>query len=195
MARGYVNGDDVVGPVVLTARSKDVQLTGFTQALNLSVERGDIELRPGKVPTGKMDVTTRSGHIELALPDGAKFNLRAVVQKGEMQNDFGSQLTLSNDGRGATLTGGVGDGPQIALNTDRGSVTVRKATGTDAIAPLPPLQPRVPRPPGHGRDHDKAKVEDIVERHADRLEKHLESIGAHIDRKAQDLERSVNRHF
>jgi hypothetical protein len=146
----------------MTSKSKDVQISDFTNTLELSLERGDIELRPGKLPLAKIDVRTRNGAIDLALPTGAKFDLRAKVDKGEVQNDFGAPLQTDTEGRGATIRGLSGDGPQVVLNCDRGSITVRKGS-TFAPAkepklpveveapeapPAPPKSPRVPAPTG-----------------------------------------------
>lgn len=139
MARGYFNGVNLVGPVQVNARSKDIQISDFTQSLEVTLERGDIELRPGKLPLAKMDVRTRNGDIDLAMPAAAKFALRADVQKGEVTNDFGTVIQTDSAGRGASMRGSVGDGPAIVLNTDRGSVTVRKALGEYA-SPLNPRQ-------------------------------------------------------
>ena len=142
MARGYFRGTNLVGPVQLTARSKDVEISGFTQSLDLSIERGDIDLRPTHMPLSKMDVRTGNGEVSLALPAGSKFDLRATVQKGEAQNEFGDPIRAETSGRGATLRGGAGDGPAIVLNADHGSVIVRKGDG--ALPPLPPLPPVAP---------------------------------------------------
>jgi hypothetical protein len=150
VGRGYVNGDNVVGPIVINARSKDVQINDFTNNIEVQLERGDVELRPGKVPVPKMDVTTRAGHIDLALPDGAKFTLKATANKGEVTNDFGSPLQVNEEGRGAVLSGNVGDGPALTLNTDRGSITVRK--GSALASPLTPQQLDQPRAPKKSRE-------------------------------------------
>jgi hypothetical protein len=170
MARGYFNGVNVVGPVQVNARSKDIQISDFTQSLEVTLERGDIELRPGRVPLAKMDVRTRNGDIDLAIPAAAKFALRADVQKGEVNNDFGTAVQTESAGRGASMRGTVGDGPAIVLNADRGSVTVRKATGeyasplgprqgsmnSDAELPEPGKLPKAPKPPA---PPEKLKVE------------------------------------
>jgi hypothetical protein len=147
LGRGYVTGENLVGPIAVNARSKDVQINEFTNNIEIQVDRGDVELRPGKVPVAKMDVNTRSGHIDLALPEGAKFVLKATVNKGEVTNDFGAPLRVSDEGRGATLSGTVGDGPTLTLSTDRGSVTVRKGSAvlSSPLTPEPP--PRAPAPP------------------------------------------------
>jgi hypothetical protein len=159
VGRGYVNGENLIGPILVRARSKDVQINEFTNNIEVQIERGDVELRPGKAPLPKMDVNTRAGHIDLALPEGAKFALRATANKGEVTNDFGSPLQVSEEGRGATLTGNVGEGPALTLTTDRGSITVRKGSAV-AVSPLtpqglprqnPPLPPELPPPPAAPR--------------------------------------------
>lgn len=186
MARGYLNAENIVGPLVLNAKSKDVQIAGFTQSVSLNLERGDIELRPGKLPLGRMDVVTRSGHIEFAVPDGAKFEMKANVHRGEVQNDFGSPLMVSSEGRGGTILGVIGDGPQIVLSTDRGSVTVRKASGADILTPMPPRPPLPPR--------DKAgNVEDIVDRHAEAIERRADELARRLEAGADRLHRKIEK--
>jgi DUF4097 and DUF4098 domain-containing protein YvlB len=127
--RGSLTARNVIGPMKLTTRSTDVTLDGFTEGLDLNVDRGDIELRPQRVPLGRIAVHARSGRIELALPESAKFALNAVTSNGEVDNQFGDVLKESSRGRGARLEGSVGDGPDVSLITQHGSITVRKASG------------------------------------------------------------------
>jgi DUF4097 and DUF4098 domain-containing protein YvlB len=127
--RGNVSLQNVVGPLRLNTRSSDVSLDGFTNGLELSVDKGDIELRPGHLPLGKMSVRTRSGNIELALPQTANFALSAITNHGEVDNSFGEALKQRSEGPGAKLEGSVGVGPDVTLTTNRGSITVRKAGG------------------------------------------------------------------
>jgi DUF4097 and DUF4098 domain-containing protein YvlB len=126
MDLGDFNGTDLVGPVRLVTRSKDIHLDGFTQSLELETERGDIELKPGNVPLAKIDARSRSGNIELELPEAAKFEMRASTTRGEVQNEYGTPLETRTEGHGGTLKGKVGDGPVITITTDRGAVTVKK---------------------------------------------------------------------
>ncbi|MGI8745150.1 MAG: DUF4097 family beta strand repeat-containing protein [Bryobacteraceae bacterium] len=129
IAVGSFTGNNIVGPIRLNARARDVQISDFTQALELTLDRGDIELRPGgKGPLPKMDVRTRSGDIDLALPALAKFDLRLTTNKGEAHNEFGSPLSVEEDHRGGAIVGSVGGGPQLRLQTDRGTATVRKSS-------------------------------------------------------------------
>lgn len=147
VSRGDVTGNNIVGPIRLKARSSDVQLSGFTQSLDLTLDRGDIDLKPGKnLP--KMEVHTRSGDIDLALPADAKFDLRAATEHGDASNEYGDPLREGEAGHGAAITGTTGAGPQLRLETGRGTVTVRKTSADDATTlPEVPSTPNPPKPP------------------------------------------------
>jgi len=150
ISRGEYNGHGIVGPIRFKAHSSDVQLSDFTQSLELTLDRGDIDLKPGKnLP--KMDVRTRSGDITLALPTGVKFDLRASTNRGDAENEYGDPLHQQESGRGNIIQGSTGGGPQLHLETDRGSVTVRKAaageTTTFPDIPSAPIPPKPPKPP------------------------------------------------
>lgn len=146
MGLGEFSGANVTGPIRLSAKSRDVQLADFSQSLDLNLDRGDVELRPGKnVP--KMEVhIARNGDIDLGLPTGAKFDLKATTARGEAHNDYGPPLTTNESNRGAIVEGtSSGGGPQIRLETARGTVTVRKASADELSNP--PEPPKAPKSP------------------------------------------------
>jgi DUF4097 and DUF4098 domain-containing protein YvlB len=151
LALGNVTGSDLVGPIVLTARNRDVELSDFTQGLDITLDRGDVELRPGRVPLGKMDVRTRKGNIELALPKAAKFELKATTARGEIENEYGDPLHVTSSGENNQAVAAVvgSGGATVTLNTDRGGITIRKGEGpTVSEAPKPPAPPtRLAKPP------------------------------------------------
>ena len=153
-SRGEFTGSNIVGPVRLKARSSDVQLSDFTQSLDLTLDRGDIDLKPGKnLP--KMDVHTRSGDITLALPPGAKFDLRASTAHGEADNEYGDSLREQEAGHGNIISGSTGGGPELRLETGRGSVNVRKASAeeTTTFPDIPSAPPKPPNPPSLKVEH------------------------------------------
>jgi len=125
--RGSFTAQDVVGPVTLTTHSTDVSFDGFSAGLELTVDRGDIDIRPNRSPLSKIAVHATSGNIELALPQTAKFALNASTERGEIENDFGDSLKESSSGHGAKLEGTVGLGPDVNLETNHGTITVRKS--------------------------------------------------------------------
>lgn len=151
LAGGSMTGSDVTGPLVLRAKSKDVELNGFTDTIDVDVDRGDITLRPSGTGFGKMEAKTNAGEIELILPTAAKFDLAAKTRRGDIENDYGAPLLKKSEERGGTLSGSVGSGPRLLLETDRGEIRVRKSDdrlGTsdapkpaEAIPPTPALPP------------------------------------------------------
>ncbi|HYP08280.1 MAG TPA: DUF4097 family beta strand repeat-containing protein, partial [Bryobacteraceae bacterium] len=147
VGRGFVHGETVDGPVVVRGHGNgccDVRMTEFNSSLLVQVERGDLDLRPA-APMPKIDVDLRNGDVDLYLPRGAKFNLKARTSRGELENDYGDPLQVHNEGQhGGTLTGNVGDGPSVTISTDRGRVSVRKS---DEEPPAAPLAPQAPTPP------------------------------------------------
>ena len=138
---GAMTGTNVSGPVRFSSsRSRDVRLDRFTGALDLSLDCGDVTLRPATLPLSGISVHNRSGEILLELPEAARFDLKAATHKGELNNDFGSVLkteyTSSNHESG-TIAGSAGAGPQIVLSTDHGSVTIRKDSGSPVATVVP----------------------------------------------------------
>ena len=149
MGAGELTGENVVGPVRLTARSRDIHLSNFSQSLELNLERGDIQVSPGKT-IAKMDIKiAHSGDIELGLPDNAKFDLQARTERGEAHNDYGSVLKVSDERHGASIVSlGSSGGPQLRLETARGTLTVRKGGIEEVQPPLtPPAAPKAPKAP------------------------------------------------
>jgi DUF4097 and DUF4098 domain-containing protein YvlB len=118
--------NNVVGPVRLVTRSRDIHMEDFTDSLELEVERGDIELKPGKATPPKMDVHARNGNVELQLPAGLPFNLKASSMQGEVRNDYGDGIETLGEGRTSSLRSVHPSGSEISLTTDHGSVSVSK---------------------------------------------------------------------
>lgn len=150
MTRGELTGNSVTGPLTVQSRLKDVRLSDFTDTVEIDVDRGDIELRPGKLPLAKVDVRTRNGDIELALPESARFNLDAKTDRGELDNSFGGSIQQESHDRGGTMRSSNGQGPVLKVHTDRGKIFVRKAGSNDKDwdmgVTLPPRPPNPPQP-------------------------------------------------
>lgn len=127
MDLGELNATNLIGPVRVVTKSHDIHIEDFTQSIELETERGDIDLKPGKLPLAKIDARSRSGNIELELPEAAKFEIRATTSRGEAQNEYGAPLESATVGEGGTVKGKVGNGPVITITTDRGAVTVKKS--------------------------------------------------------------------
>jgi len=138
MTLGNFTGSKLTGQTHLTGRSRDVEISDFTGALDVSVQRGDLNIRPG-LPLGRIQARSRSGDIRLSLPVAAQFSLNASTNHGEISNPFGGGLTVEANGRRGALRGSVGSGPAIELETQRGDITVQKAVTAGVNAPLEKL--------------------------------------------------------
>jgi DUF4097 and DUF4098 domain-containing protein YvlB len=123
---GDLKMNNVSGPVRFSTGTRDIEATDVTNGLDLTVNRGDINVTASKSPLPKIDIHSHNGDIVLSLPDKAGFELKGSTSQGEVENDFGSQLQTQTSGRTATIQGQTGSGPQIVLTTDRGTVSIKK---------------------------------------------------------------------
>lgn len=139
MSLGDFNGSKLTGPTHLTRRSSDVEISDFSGPLDISLERGDLNLSPGS-PMGSIQAHLRSGDIRLSLPAAAQFSLNASTNNGEVSNPFGGGFKVEASGRKGALRGSVGSGPAIDLETQHGDITVQKAVAAGGNVPLEKLE-------------------------------------------------------
>jgi DUF4097 and DUF4098 domain-containing protein YvlB len=144
---GDLQGSDVIGPLRLNTRSKDIRLTGVSGDVRLEDENGSVELRMNKL--GSVQVENRKGDIQIYLPDKAGFQVDARARNGEVQSDF-DQIKIDNSNDEAVGTGSVGGGgPHLVVNNEHGTIEIRKASSVAEApeAPIPPKAPKAPRAP------------------------------------------------
>lgn len=142
---GDLNASELVGPLRLTTRSKDIRLTGISGDVRLQDEDGSVELRMNKL--GSMQVDNRKGDIQIYVPDKAGFQVDARSRNGEVQSDF-DQLKIDNSNDQAIATGTVGaGGPRLVVNNEHGTIEIRKASSLaeDSESPKAPKPPKAPR--------------------------------------------------
>lgn len=153
LSDGDLEVEDILGPMKLRSRSKDVRVSGFATPVEIELDRGDIELSPGSSMLSAITAKTSSGAVVMHLPENAKYDLDAVTRRGEIENEFGSPLDRHEEDRGGWIRGKNG-GPKVVLETGRGRMTVtrggtmssRMETGAVA-APRAPRAPEAPKPP------------------------------------------------
>lgn len=129
---------NAAGPVEVRTRSKDVELAEIAGSIKVETDRGDVAVRQSSAPKAPIQVEVRSGNIDLALPAGAAFSLQAETVRGTVVNDFNPALQEAETGRGATLQGVFGAGPEIRLKTARGELSIRKIAPIETAAPARP---------------------------------------------------------
>ncbi len=133
--RGNLVADGIEGPLRLKTRTRDVELADFTGPLQVELERGDVVLRPGRIPSDPLTVTVGSGDIELTVPAGARFGLLAVAERGEIRSELGETYRLTTGEQGAKLEGPGAGKPLVTLRTERGTITLRKTSAEGARQP------------------------------------------------------------
>src|SRR5271170_676804 len=154
---GDLQASDVIGPLRLNTRSKDIRLTGVSGDVRLQDENGSIELRMNKL--GSMQVDNRKGDIQIYVPDKAGFQVDARARNGEVETDF-EQLKIDNSNDQAIATGTVGSGgPRLVVNNEHGTIEIRKVSSLpeESEAPPAPKALKVPRAP------EKPKTPQVTE--------------------------------
>jgi DUF4097 and DUF4098 domain-containing protein YvlB len=126
MDLGTLKMTNVSGPVRFKTGSRDVEVSDVTDALDLTLDRGDVQVTASKSPVPKIDVHLRTGDISVALPARAGFEIDGSTSQGDVENNFGPPLETQSSGRTASIKGQNGAGPRITLVTNRGDVSVKK---------------------------------------------------------------------
>ena len=118
---GGVDARTLAKGAVIRASGDDVVIDGFKGGLDIQSDRGGVRLTPAGPVDAAINVRTIHGGIELAIPDGSRFNLDATSAGGEVQaNIAGFTTTESGSARvRGTMNGG---GSAVVLVADRGDV-------------------------------------------------------------------------
>lgn len=120
-----LHADQIMGPLHLTTRSKNIRLDQVSGDVRLQDNNGTIEVIMRAL--GNVQIDSRNGDIQLSLPEKAGFRLDAFTRDGEIQSDFPG-LNVSNDEHQAKASGSVGNGAaHIVLNNEHDGIEIRKA--------------------------------------------------------------------
>jgi len=132
-ASGELNSEDLRGRTVrVETASGDIQLTGCFDAVRAGTASGDIDLdgtvrelfcttASGDVEAGlqtvpeKMEMSSKSGDCQVAMPDGEGFALQFSTVSGELDSDF-------------PLVGPIGKRSGEAIHLDGGGRTFRMSS-------------------------------------------------------------------
>jgi hypothetical protein len=146
-----LHASDVVGPLHLSTRSKDIHLDGVQGDVRVQNENGSVELRITQL--GSVQVENRSDDIQLYLPDKSGFVMDAHARNGEIQSDF-SEINVQGSDDDSTAKGTVnGGGPHVVIQNEHGGIEIRKGSAAPAPEPAPapmtkPAKPAKPPRPG-----------------------------------------------
>jgi Toastrack DUF4097 len=138
---------DTTGDLSLTTRNKDVRIENVQGSVQIHNRNGDVSIHCSQPPRGAIEITDRSGSINLYLPGRSAFSLKATALNGDISSAFQAPgLHLSEQGSNSSMQGSVGSGgPQIVLSTTYGTIRIMR---TPPVPPMPPVTPATPPPPG-----------------------------------------------
>lgn len=147
---GDLRADSLVGPMRLDTRSKDISLDGLSGDLRLKDNNGTVEV--GLHKPGNIQIENRKGDVQVTIPPNTAIKIEARSKGGEISSDF-DELQINNSENQASATGSIGNnGPNLVINSEHGTIEIRK--GTVAVAPPPP--PAAPGAPAKPTKSGKA---------------------------------------
>jgi hypothetical protein len=152
-----LHADQVIGPVRLTTRSKQIRLEDVSGDVRLQNANGGVELSMRSL--GNVQIDNRNGDIHLSVPEKAGFHLDAHTRDGEIQSDF-SELKVDNNDREGKASGTVGNGSShIVLNNEHDGIEIRRFVKASVASPAVPAPSAAPAKPGRALPPPKSKVE------------------------------------
>jgi len=146
---GDLRADSIAGPMRLTTRSKDINLEGLSGDLRLQNENGTVAVSLHKPGNIQID---NKGDVEIAIPPSTGVKVEARVRNGDIQTDF-NELKVTTGENQASANGSIGsNGPKLAINSENGTIEIRKgAVAAPAAPPAPPSPSKagksLPAPP------------------------------------------------
>jgi len=139
---GDLQANNIVGPVRLATRAKDVRLAGLSGDVRLEDKDGSVEIRPKKL--GSMQVENHKGDVQIYLPPKVGFQVDARARGGDVETDFAEIKVESSDDQ-STAAGTVGSGgPRLIVNVDHGTIEIRKGSVEASTEPAEPSAPSTP---------------------------------------------------
>lgn len=139
-----LRADNLIGPVRLSTRSKDVSLEGVSGDVRVQDENSAVTV--SLKSAGNVQIDNRNGDITVGVPEKIGFKVDARSRGGEVQADFPG-VNVANDDREGKLSGTFGNGAiRLVLNSEHGNITVQKDQTESAHSmPEPPAPPKVPK--------------------------------------------------
>jgi hypothetical protein len=122
----------------LVTRSKDISLDGLSGDLRLEDSNGTVEV--GLYKPGNVQIQNRKGDVQITIPPNTPLRVEARSRGGEISSDF-DEIKVENGEKEASANGTIGNnGPKLVINSEHGTIEIRKGT----VAVAPPAPPPVP---------------------------------------------------
>jgi hypothetical protein len=152
-----LHAEQLVGPVHLVTRSKEINLEDVSGDLRVQDENGGIEVSMRSL--GNVQIDNRSGDIHLSVPEKAGFRIDARARDGEIESDFPG-IKIDNGDHESSASGTVGNGAShIVVNNEHDGIEIRRAGLQTPHPPAPSPAPNPAPKPGRNLPAPSSKVE------------------------------------
>ncbi len=139
------------GPVRVVTRSKNIEATQISGDIHIEDTNGEVNIVAVN-PLGNIVVNNKNQPVTLTLPQNANFTINGNTTEGDVETDFGLNVTGSDNRH--NVSGQVGKGGvKIEVNQDHGDIRVRKGENTALMPAAPPAAPEPPPPPPPNAKH------------------------------------------
>ena len=147
-SRGEFTGNNIVGPIRLKARSSDVQLSDFTQSLDLTLDRGDIDLKPGQESAEDGCSHAIGRHRRWRCCPARSSTCGLPLSMATRTTNMAIRCAKRKSGHGDTIAGSTGRWPAIAVGDGPGiGQCAQGERGRDDHVPGHPERAEPPKPP------------------------------------------------
>jgi DUF4097 and DUF4098 domain-containing protein YvlB len=135
-----LSADQVLGPVVLTTRERNITLERVAGDIAVTNRNGTIELTAAPA-IGNITLEDRNGSVQATLPQHAGFSVQAATTNGNIDTDF--SLSAVGTENNKTLSGTVGGGGSLLhITTTNNDISIHKGD-VQPLAPAPPVAPKI----------------------------------------------------
>jgi DUF4097 and DUF4098 domain-containing protein YvlB len=126
MDMGQLRANQLAGPFTVVTRSKDINLDDISGDIKVENTNGEVNVNPGKLPLGNIEIDNHRGQVALTLPAAAGFQADLRTRRGEINSDFPG-ISVNNNRGEATASGTFGKGgPKVTITNDAGGVYLKK---------------------------------------------------------------------
>ena len=134
-----------VGPLRVVTHSKNIECSQVSGDVHIENSNGEVTVT-AVAPLGNIQITNASEPVTLTLPPNANFSINATTNGGDLNTDFGLNVSGSDEHHSAS--GEVGEGgPKIELNVRHGDISIKKGDMSMPAIPPPPALPHMPAMP------------------------------------------------
>ncbi len=144
-----MTGDQLVGPVELTTRSRNISFERVAGEVTINNSNGTVDLT-NSAPVGNISVENTNGEVTLTVPDPETARAGFTIQTGTKDGAIEDELDDSNvaDDPSAVHTATIGNGAaHITLHTTHADITIHKGFVEPPSTMQPPAAPPAPEPP------------------------------------------------